>query len=95
MKEMSIKELAALQKQENLAILDVRDAADFEEQHFEGSLNIPLPELEEKWQELDLNQTYHVVCTKGIRAQKASNFLSQKGYQVVKITDGWGSYEEE
>lgn len=93
MKQMTIVELAALQEQQELAILDVRDQEDFLPRHFAGSINIPEPDLEAQLDQLDSNQVYHVVCTKGIRAKRASQFLEEQGYDVVRIRDGWADYE--
>ena len=44
MKDMTMAELATLQEQQELAILDVRDQEDFLACHFAGSLNIPEPD---------------------------------------------------
>lgn len=92
MKDMTMAELATLQEQQELAILDVRDQEDFLACHFAGSLNIPEPDLEAQLDQLDRNQVYHVVCTKGIRAARASQLLEEQGYEVVRIVDGWAAY---
>ncbi|HIJ84871.1 MAG TPA: sulfurtransferase, partial [Magnetococcales bacterium] len=54
-----------LEAKENMAILDVRDAADFvgENGHVPGSVNIPLPELESRLDEIrQLNCPVAILC---------------------------------
>lgn len=93
MEKITIAQLGALHDEKEIAILDVRDREDFALRHFEGSLNIPESGLADSLDQLDVNTVYHVVCTKGIRAQRASTFLNEQGYQVVQVVDGWSSYE--
>lgn len=93
MKKMTMAQLGSLLDEKEVAVLDVRDREDFAPRHFEGSLNIPEPELAEHLDQLDSNTVYHVVCTKGIRAERASTLLKDQGYQVVQIVDGWANYE--
>ncbi|MHB9781765.1 rhodanese-like domain-containing protein [Streptococcus sp. 10F2] len=93
MEKITIAQLGALQDEKEIAILDVRDREDFALRHFEGSLNIPESGLADSLDQLDIKTVYHVVCTKGIRAQRASTFLNEQGYQVVQVVDGWFSYE--
>ena len=48
MKELSIDELLAIKKTHNIAIVDVRSPKEYNEDHIEGSINIPLLEDDER-----------------------------------------------
>jgi len=48
LKELSIDELLAMKKTQNIAIVDVRSPKEYKEDHIEGSINIPLLEDDER-----------------------------------------------
>lgn len=66
----------------DMAILDVRDAADFigENGHVPGSLNIPLPELENRLAEIrQLNRPVAIICHTDRRSATAFRKLDALG----------------
>ncbi|MBF0623954.1 MAG: VTT domain-containing protein [Magnetococcales bacterium] len=66
----------------NLAVLDVRDAADFsgENGHVPGSLNIPLPELDSRLEEVrNLGRPVAVLCHTDRRSSVAFRKLDSLG----------------
>ncbi|MBF0780486.1 MULTISPECIES: rhodanese-like domain-containing protein [unclassified Granulicatella] len=76
-------------------VIDVSDASRFAESHIEGAINIPLEELEERLAELDKNEEYHVVCRLGIKSEKATEILTQKGYHVHNVEGGMNDWNGE
>jgi len=62
-------------------ILDVRTAAEYRTSHIQGSLNIPLGEIRERYTELDPVETYITTCSHGLRSVKVENLLKERGFK--------------
>ncbi|WP_099225103.1 rhodanese-like domain-containing protein [Listeria costaricensis] len=88
-------ELEQVLKQEDRAVLDVRDQDAFVAGHIPGAVNIPIDELADQFSTLDKNQPYMIICYAGGRSQAASEFLAQKGYQVTNVMGGMGAWRGE
>ena len=41
------------------------------------------------------NKTYYIYCKSGNRSRKTSQFLAQRGYDVVNLDGGYTAYEEQ
>jgi rhodanese-related sulfurtransferase/TusA-related sulfurtransferase len=76
--------LQKLEGNEKLTILDVREPAEYAFGHIPGAINIPLGELEKRFEELDKQADIHVICRTGNRSDFASRQLTEKGFQNVK-----------
>jgi len=72
----------------NLQLLDVRSEPEYLISAIPGAINIPLPELGERIEELDANKPTVVVCKVGRRAYTAALQLQRRGFTDVKILDG-------
>lgn len=73
-------------------VIDVRNPDDFAKGHAKGSLNIPLPQLEERLEEIrKLKVPITCVCGGGTRNKKAQVLLSEHG---IESTAGgsWKKY---
>lgn len=70
--------------EETISILDVREPAEYAFGHIPGAINIPLGELEERFEELNKGDDIHVICRTGSRSDLAAQKLSEKGYKNVK-----------
>ena len=82
--------VAMMEEEEGYIILDVRTAAEFDEKHIPGAINIPnetigtdaIPELPDK------DQLILVYCRSGNRSKQASEKLVKLGYtNVVEFGD--------
>ena len=79
------KAVAMMKEEEGYIILDVRTAAEFDEKHIPGAINIPneaigtdaIPELPDK------DQLILVYCRSGNRSKQASEKLVKLGYTNV------------
>ncbi|MCX2679939.1 HesA/MoeB/ThiF family protein [Galbibacter sp. EGI 63066] len=58
-----------------IQIIDVRTTEEFENFHFEGANNIPLQQLPERINEIDISKPAYLVCQSGIRSTKALQIL--------------------
>jgi len=88
--EISPKELKArLDRGDHPYILDVRNPEEWQIARLEGAHLIPLPELSQRYAELDKNQEIVVHCKSGKRSQKALEFLrDQAGFKNLKNLKG-------
>lgn len=78
------------QKHEDLMVIDVRSAAEFESMHIRGSYNVPLPLLSEHTEELAarLGSRVVLVCHSGVRAEQARQRLATAGINAAYVLTG-------
>lgn len=69
---------------EKVTVLDVREPAEYAFGHIPGSINIPLGELEQRFEELNQHDDIHVICRTGNRSDFAAQKLTEKGFKNVK-----------
>ncbi len=75
-------------------IVDVRSAAEFDEAHIPGSVNIPLPELRARRGELSADRPVVTYCAVGQRGYFAERVLRQEGVTAVRnLTGGFVSWQ--
>jgi rhodanese-related sulfurtransferase len=70
-------------------VLDVRTPAEYERGHIDGSINMSLGTLRERYRELDTAQTYITCCSHGLRSVKAQSLLSERGFRSVYNGGAW------
>lgn len=75
-------------------ILDVRTEKEFNMGHIQGSLNISLGEIRDRYSELDTSKTYITVCSHGLRSVKAENILKEKGFKKVYNGGAWNDLQK-
>ncbi|WAH97514.1 rhodanese-like domain-containing protein [Arthrobacter sp. MMS18-M83] len=75
---------------QDLVVLDVRSAAEFESMHIRGSYNVPLPLLSEHTEELAarLGSRVVLVCQSGARAEQARQRLDGAGLGTPYVLTG-------
>jgi rhodanese-related sulfurtransferase/TusA-related sulfurtransferase len=82
-----------LDANENIVVLDVREAAEYAFNHIENAVSIPLGELEERISELNTDAEIYVVCRTGNRSDLASQKLAEKGFkQVINVVPGMSEW---
>ncbi|MGK3647231.1 rhodanese-like domain-containing protein [Pseudarthrobacter enclensis] len=75
---------------QDLVVIDVRSAAEFESLHIRGSYNVPLPLLSEHADELAarLGSRVVLVCQSGVRAEQARQRLAKAGIETAYVLTG-------
>lgn len=73
-------------------LLDVREPSENELGAIPGSVNISLPTLREKLDDLPKDQTIYVTCQVGLRGYVASQLLQQHGYDVKNLSGGYKTW---
>ncbi|HAV63246.1 MAG TPA: molybdenum cofactor biosynthesis protein MoeB [Verrucomicrobiales bacterium] len=88
--EVTVQEMKKALEDPKLGIrvIDVREPDEFEIAHVQGVPQIPLSQIQERFTELDPNQTYYLHCKSGVRSMKALNFLREQGYKYLKSVKG-------
>ena len=72
-------------------LIDVRSRREFRENHLEGAVNIPLPDVKRNIENKIKNKTRKVLvyCQSGIRSAKAVEIMEELGYtQVYNLKGG-------
>ena len=83
--DISLPELDTLRRQPNTAVVDVRDEWEFDEFNI-GGLNIPLPDIRTRKNQLLSYDTLIVICTNGVRSRVAAkDLLRQPEFQSTTI----------
>lgn len=75
-------------------ILDVRTEKEYAMGHIDGSLNISLGTIRERYVELDSSKTYITVCSHGLRSVKVEHILKEKGFKKVYNGGAWSDLEK-
>jgi len=82
--------LNELLKAEGACIVDVRTPAEFAEGHVEGSINIPLDEVDRSIEEFKkLGRPLILCCRSGARSGRALEFLKSQGLKDLYNGGGW------
>jgi len=78
---------------EQIALVDVRAATEYNAYHIKGSVNIPAPDLRSRYRELRPDLTTYVVCSTGNRSSLGASILKQKGFlEVHNLAGGMTGY---
>lgn len=95
-KEITAKELEQkLTTGEALNIIDVREDEEVAMGKIPGAKHIPLGQIPERLEELDKNDHYYMVCRSGARSGNATDFLTERGYNVTNMVGGMLDWEGE
>ena len=68
--------------------IDVRLQTEYEDEHIEGAINLPLNEIRQLAKDLDKTKTYIVYCQTGRRSSAAVFALAQCGLTAVVLDGG-------
>jgi phage shock protein E len=75
-------------------ILDVRTENEYKMGHIDGSINISLGTIRERYVELDTSKTYITCCSHGLRSVKVETILKEKGFKNVFNGGAWSDLEK-
>lgn len=82
----------------HLLVIDVRRSAEFDAEHLEDALNIPLEEMGDvaAFAGLEERQNLYVHCSNGYRSVIAASILKKHGFHNLRIvTGGWEKIRKE
>lgn len=70
-----------------LVLVDVRSPIEFETEHIQGSINLPLESLDSRFDEIPRHGQVMLICRSGKRAERGAYTLMGRGFQP-KVLDG-------
>ena len=80
-------------RQDDLLLIDVRESFEWELGYIEGSLLIPLGEIWQRAEELDLHRDIILICEEGIRSSTAACILLHRGFpRAANVPGGIGDW---
>ncbi len=95
-KTIEPQEVNSLMNEGNqLNIIDVRENDEVAQGMIPGAKHIPLGEVQNRLNELDLTKEYIMVCRSGKRSEKACNMLIANNFNVINMTGGMLSWNGE
>lgn len=78
-------------RQQGATLVDVRSVAEFAGGNAPGTVNIPLPELGRRLNEIPKNAPVVVCCASGTRSGMARMLLKKNGYTQVFNVGKWSN----
>lgn len=96
MKQVTIEEIHGIvQNEDELNIIDVRPRDLYEEGHVPGAVHMPLSEIEDNLDKFDKDKHYYAICNDGKGSKKATEILTEHGYNVTNVEKGVPDYPGE
>ena len=93
MKEILFNDFVAKYQAGEINVVDVREQEEYDALHLDGVCLLPLSELADRYQELEKDQPYYVICKSGRRSARACQFLEEQGYDVTNVQGGMDAFE--
>ncbi len=76
-----------------ITLLDVRSPLEFADNHIEGAVNIPAPDLRTQYARLDRDKPVVIICSTGNRSSLAASILARHGFrQLQNVAGGMTGY---
>jgi adenylyltransferase/sulfurtransferase len=72
----------------DIKVIDVREPDEYEIAYISEVAQLPLSQLNNRFTELDPNQSIYLHCKSGVRSMKALHFLREQGFKHVKSVRG-------
>mgnify|MGYP001468451443 CR=1 FL=1 len=79
----------------NLTVVDVRSPLEFQSEHIEGAINLPVDSIEEKGKELPLDNELVFVCRTGTRARRALEMAREAGLTATLLDGGMLAWKKQ
>lgn len=94
MNRLNAEDLVAKQKEGEL-IIDVRKKSEYDSEHVEGAVNIPLNQINEHLSEFPKDKPFVLHCAGGYRSMLAASMLKQRGWKnFVDVRGGFSEIKE-
>jgi rhodanese-related sulfurtransferase len=90
--DVSLAEWETVSSTEAL-LVDVRQPEEFAAGHIAGAINVPLPELRSRLEELPRDREIWLNCGVGQRAYYATRLLLQHGFTAKNLSGGFTTYK--
>lgn len=79
----------------DVLVIDVRKKSEFDSEHVEGAVNIPLNQINQYLEKFPKEQEFVLHCAGGYRSMIAASILQQRGWsQLTDVTGGFKAIKE-
>jgi rhodanese-related sulfurtransferase len=85
---ISAEEFAVRFKTENPFVIDVRKKSEFDSEHIEGAINVPLNVINNHLSEIPKDKPFILHCAGGYRSMIAASILKQRGWENFVDVEG-------
>ena len=92
-KQFRLEDVKTLPRDGSITLLDVRTAQEYARGHIEGFRLIPVDELRERLDEIELGKPVYVICQSGLRSYIACRILAGYGYDAYNFSGGFRFYD--
>lgn len=83
------KDFQELLNKENLTIIDIRETYELDKLPYKKAIHIPMNALTQHYKVLlEKEKTYYILCHHGQRSYAVTEYLTNKGYNVINIVGG-------
>ena len=92
--QLSVQQLQIqMKRRERFTLVDVRTAREFEAGHIEGAVNMAMPDLRTRFNEINGGLPVIVICNTGHRSSMGTSLLKQHGLKhVLNVAGGMTAY---
>ena len=90
---ISNEDLTAKLAEQDMAIVDVREPAEYAFSHLPNAISLPLGDLDNRMAELNKEKKIYVVCRTGTRSDLAAQKLAENGYDVINVVPGMSEWD--
>ncbi len=95
-REMNPTELKRKLEEKTVTLIDVREPHELDICKIDEAINIPMSEMESRWQEIPQKGDIVVMCRSGGRSSRVIEFLESKGYMnLVNLNGGILAWADE
>ena len=94
-RSISVDEFVAEFYDESAVILDVRKASEYNAQHIDGAINVPLDYIFESKLKMQKDKTYYIHCAAGYRSMIFASIVKGEGYaNIVNVAGGFAAIKQ-
>jgi hydroxyacylglutathione hydrolase len=91
--QMEAADLRARAADRELHVVDVRSPREYQAEHIDGSLNMPVGEVPERARQLPSGGVFATICEGGYRSTLAASLLAREGVaHVINVVGGMAAY---
>ena len=88
--EVSAERFAQIFNGDNLDVLDVRKASEFNAEHLVGAINFPLDFINQNMDQIRRDAIYYLHCVSGYRSLVAASILKARGFEgMINVQGGY------
>jgi rhodanese-related sulfurtransferase len=85
---ITVQDLAGRIGDDDLLLIDVREADEHRNGFVPGSVNIPMSVLPVRVDELPKDREVHIICQSGGRSMQVTMWMERQGYRPVNVHGG-------